>query len=386
MKQKWLLTGTALMLAAALAGCGNAPEADQAVKISMEQAQTAALDAANIDAADADISSATLSEVAGVTCYKVEFTSGDHTYAYSINAENGEVMEASYRDKNAALADSTQPDTTASGATTTPVQTTPSTKASTDTVDEAKAQEIALAHAGIKAADATITKSKLDYDDGRQVYEIEWYANGAKYDYEIAVATGEIVNSGYEAKTVVGTGNNAAPADSTQPDTTASGATTTPVQTTPSTKASTDTVDEAKAQEIALAHAGIKAADATITKSKLDYDDGRQVYEIEWYANGAKYDYEIAVATGEIVNSGYEAKTVVGTGNNATVSEATAKQTAIARVSGATEKDIYEWKLDYDDGRPEYEGKIIYGGTEYEFTIDANTGAIIEWDMESIYD
>lgn len=278
MKQKWLLTGTALMLAAALAECGNAPVADQAVKISMEQAQTAALDAANIDAADADISSATLSEVAGVTCYKVEFTSGDHTYAYSINAENGEVMEASYRDKNAALADSTQPDTTASGATTTPVQTTPSTNASTGTVDEAKAQEIALAHAGVKSADATITKSKLDYDDGRQVYEIEWYANGAKYDYEIAVATGEIVNSDYEAKTVV------------------------------------------------------------------------------------------------------------GTGNNATVSEATAKQTAIARVSGATEKDIYEWKLDYDDGRPEYEGKIIYDGTEYEFTIDANTGAIIEWDMESIYD
>ena len=159
MKQKWLLTGTALMLAAALAGCGNAPVADQAAKISMEQAQTAALDAANIDAADADISSATLSEVAGVTCYKVEFTSGDHTYAYSINAENGEVMEASYRDKNAAPADSTQPDTTASGATTTPVQTTPSTNASTGTVDEAKAQEIALAHAGVKAADATITKS-----------------------------------------------------------------------------------------------------------------------------------------------------------------------------------------------------------------------------------
>ena len=48
MKQKWLLTGTALMLAAALAGCGNAPVADQAAKISMEQAQTAALDAANM--------------------------------------------------------------------------------------------------------------------------------------------------------------------------------------------------------------------------------------------------------------------------------------------------------------------------------------------------
>ena len=241
----------------------------------MEQAQEAALDAANIEAADADISSATLSEVAGVTCYKVEFTSGDHTYSYSINAESGEVLEASYRDKTVA------------------------------------------------------------------------------------------------------------PVDSTQTDATASGVTTTPAQTAPNTSTSSSAVDEAKAQEIALAHAGVNAADATITKSKLDYDDGRQVYEIEWYANGAKYDYEVAVATGEIVNSGYEAKTVVGTGNSATVSEATAKQTALARVSGATEKDIYEWKLDYDDGRPEYEGKIIYDGSEYEFTIDATTGAVLEWEAET---
>ena len=278
MKQKWLLTGTALMLAAALAGCGNTPAADQTAKISMEQAQTAALDAANIAAADADISSATLSEVAGVICYKVEFTSGDHAYSYSINAENGEVLEASYRDKNAA------------------------------------------------------------------------------------------------------------PADSTQTDTPASGATTTPAQITPSTSTSTGAVDEAKAQEIALAHAGVNAADATITKSKLDYDDGRQVYELEWYANGAKYDYEVAVATGEIVNSGYEAKTVVGTGNSATVSEATAKQTALARVSGATAANIYKFKLDFDDGRWEYEGEIRYGTMEYDFTIDANTGALLEWDMESIYD
>ena len=290
MKQKWLLTGTALMLAAALAGCGNTPAADQTAKISMEQAQEAALEAANIDAADAEVSSATLSEVAGVTCYKVEFTSGDHAYNYSINAENGEVLEASYRDKNAAPTDSTQTDTPATDATTTPAQTP------------------------------------------------------------------------------------------------ASGATTTPAQTAPSTNTNTSTgaVDKAKAQEIALAHAGIKAADATITKSMLDYDDGRQVYEIEWYANGAKYDYEIAVATGEIVDSSYEAKTVVGTGGSATVSEATAKQTALARVSGAAASDIYEWKLDYDDGRPEYEGKIIYGGTEYEFTIDATSGTITEWDAEAL--
>ncbi len=296
MKQKWLLTGTALMLAAALAGCGsNAPtssqpqSSQQASYISMDAAQSAALDAASIAAADAIFSATTLDDVAGITCYKVDFSAGGYDYAYSINAESGEVLEASYHEQAGAAA---LPDGSTGTTTTQPSTTKPNVGA----------------------------------------------------------------------------------------------VTTTPAQTTtPNTGSATGAVDEAKAQEIALAHAGIKAADATITKSKLDYDDGRQVYEIEWYANGAKYDYEISVATGEIIDSSYEAKTVVGTGNSATVNEATAKQTALSRVSGATEKDIYEWKLDYDDGRPEYEGKIIYGGTEYEFTIDATSGTITEWDTEAVH-
>lgn len=147
----------------------------------------------------------------------------------------------------------------------------------------------------------------------------------------------------------------------------------------------TGTVDEETAQKIALEHAGVKATDATITKSKLDYEGRRQVYEIEWYAGGKKYDYEIAVDTGEVLSSGYDEKTTGWSDSNSvTVSEADAKQTALGRVSGATEKDIYEWQFDYDDGRPEYEGKIIYGGTEYEFTIDASSGAVIEWETETV--
>ena len=146
----------------------------------------------------------------------------------------------------------------------------------------------------------------------------------------------------------------------------------------------TGTVDEEMAQKIALEHAGVKATDATITKSKLDYEDGRQVYDIEWYAGGAKYDYEIATDTGEIISSAYEEKTMGADSKNITVSEADAKKTALDRVSGATDKNLYEWKLDYDDGRPEYEGKIIYGGTEYEFTIDAATGSVMEWDAEKV--
>ena len=289
MKRKLILTGAALSLAVAMTGCsGNAvinqqPSSqaqEQAQLISMEAAQEAALKAANIAAENAAISATTLNEVAGTSCYKVEFTSGDYAYAYTVNAETGAVMEMSSREKNAV-----------------------DTQAQTE--------------ATVPAADSATTQSS-------------------------AAAT---------AQTVTGT------------------------------------VDEEMAQKIALEHAGVKATDATITKSKLDYEGRRQVYEIEWYAGGKKYDYEIAVDTGEILSSAYDEKTSgwsVSNSSNVTVSEADAKQTALGRVSGATQKDICEWKFDYDDGRPEYEGKIIYGGTEYDFTIDASNGSVVEWEAESV--
>ena len=132
--------------------------------IPMEEAQEAALKAADIEAADADISATTLSEVAGVACYKVEFTSGEYAYAYTINAETGAVMEMSSQEQNA-QASGTQTETAD------PAAPAPAQNATgTGTVDEAAAQKIALEHAGVKAADATITKSKLDYEDGHPEY------------------------------------------------------------------------------------------------------------------------------------------------------------------------------------------------------------------------
>ena len=218
MKQKWILTGTALALAAALAGCGsNAPtssqpqSSQQASYISMDAAQSAALDAASIAAADANFSATTLDDVAGITCYKVDFSAGGYDYAYSINAESGEVLEASYHEQAgaAALPDgstgttTTQPSTTkpnVGAVTTAPAQTnTPNTGSATGAVDEAKAQEIALAHAGIKAADATITKSKLDYDDGRPEYEGKIIYGGTEYEFTIDATTGSVTEWDTEA-------------------------------------------------------------------------------------------------------------------------------------------------------------------------------------------
>ena len=69
-----------------------------------------------------------------------------------------------------------------------------------------------------------------------------------------------------------------------------------------------------------------------------------------------------------------------------TVSEARAKELALAKVPGASSANIYKFKLDFDDGRWVYEGDIYYNTMEYEFEIDANTGAFVSWSVESIYD
>ena len=149
-----------------------------------------------------------------------------------------------------------------------------------------------------------------------------------------------------------------------------------------------------QAKQTALQHAGKTASQVQFVKAQQDWENGRKVYEIEFIVSGGsgytEYDYEIEATTGKIVSYDHDAESYAppaqSTNSGVKVTEATAKKTALSRVSGATEKDIYEWKLDYDDGRTEYEGKIIYGGMEYEFTINAATGAVTEWDVESVYD
>ena len=59
------------------------------------------------------------------------------------------------------------------------------------------------------------------------------------------------------------------------------------------------TKDEAK--KIALDKAGVTAAEATFTKARLDYDDGREEYEFEFFADGREFDIDVDANTGRVV-------------------------------------------------------------------------------------
>lgn len=178
-------------------------------------------------------------------------------------------------------------------------------------------------------------------------------------------------------------------------DSTASGGDVTDFDTNNSSQsAPTGGVTLEQAKQTALQHAGKTASQVQFVKAQQDWENGRKVYEIEFIVSDStgytEYDYEIDAATGKIVSYDHDAESYAppaqSTNSGVKVTEATAKKTALSRVSGATAANLYKFKLDFDDGRWEYEGEIRYGTMEYDFTIDATTGAIIEWDMESIYD
>lgn len=141
------------------------------------------------------------------------------------------------------------------------------------------------------------------------------------------------------------------------------------------------TMEQAKSK--ALAREGIDAADAVFTKAKLEWDDGRQIYDLEFYANGCEYEYEIDANTGEVLSFEISSSTPPSAAGSV-ISRDEAQEIALAKVPGATADHIKKLKLDRDDGKQIYEVEIIYNGTEYELDIDAVSGAILKFEAESI--
>lgn len=225
-------------------------------------------------------------------------------------------------------------------------------------IGEAKAKEIALSHAGVSASQATFVRSQFEYDDGRAVYDVDFWSGNKEYDYEIDALSGTIVSYDFDIE-----GYTPASSGSTQ---------------------SSADIGAEKAKTIALNHAGVSASNAVFLHAKLDYNDGRRTYEVEFYSGSKEYDYEIDAATGEILSYDFDAERYTpstSSGSSGTyISEAQAKQ--IVEQRAGTTGTYREFKLERDDGRTVYEGELRSGQTEYDFTIDATTGTILEWEVD----
>lgn len=245
------------------------------------------------------------------------------------------------------------------------------------------ARSAALKDAGETEGD--FTNATLEERDGTIYYDVEFTAGGAKYEYAVDALTGSII----EAKKEGGESQSSSsqPSSSSSQASSQSGSSLNSTPKAESSQASsaagsTGLITEEEAANIAKEHAQV--TDCTMLPVQLDRDDGRQVYDVEFFtADGKEYDYEIDAATGEVLSYDYDAeRQAAAASGTASITEAEAKTLVLAQVPGATEENFLEFKTDYDDGRLEYEGELFYDGMKYEFTVDGYSGTIREWESE----
>ena len=142
-------------------------------------------------------------------------------------------------------------------------------------LDDAKTA--ALTDAGVMASDVRYTKEKLDYEDGIAVYELEFYAGNAEYEYEINAETGAVYSKDidvHQVKTEHGHYGGSEQND----------------------------IGAEQAKSIALAQAGFAEAEVTLLQCEFDVDDGQTVYEVEFIKDGRQYEYKISALDGSILS------------------------------------------------------------------------------------
>lgn len=346
-------------------GTGSSENSEPFSTIGAKEAEKAALDHAGFTS---DLVTFTKTEYdRDSTEYEIEFTADGYLYEYDISAADGSVIEFSKKIINTPTTSGTSTPTTqptpvtptdtpeTGGETSAPPQTsdTPAAPAEVSRITLEEAKEAALGHAGVTADEVTFTKTKLDYDDGREEYDIEFVSDDLEYEYEIDAESGAVLSYSKEARSKQAMAN----------------------------AAGRITLDEAKAA--ALDHAGVTASDVTFIKTKLDRDDEGEEYEIEFVSDDYKYEYEIDAGSGAVLSDSREARRgqTISVQGRVTLDEAKAAALGHAGFD-ANEVTFTKTKLERGDNGEEYEIEFCVNGREYEYAIDAATGEIIEYDIE----
>lgn len=183
-------------------------------------------------------------------------------------------------------------------------------------------------------------------------------------------------------------------------------------------------IDAEQAKSIALESVGVSSSKATFTKVQLDETDRPAIYDIDFYTSANAYDFEINAVSGEIEEKSSEAITsqssaILPSSSSQTAASQSAQDSStqatsptqtqpapttqpsssaseyigVAKAKSIAKKDagvssatFTKEELDSDDGVKIYEIEFISGNREYDYSINAYTGKILERDSERIDD
>jgi len=137
-------------------------------------------------------------------------------------------------------------------------------------------------------------------------------------------------------------------------------------------------IGEEEAKRIAFQDAGIAETEVSGLEIEMDIENGRLVYELEFHVSGVEYEYELDAETGTIIKAEKEGKS-----SGQLISEEEAKTIALNHAGIAAEAaSNMEIELDNDDTSV-YEIAFQCGNSQHEYLIDAETGMILEFEIDS---
>lgn len=228
--------------------------------------------------------------------------------------------------------------------------------------DAAKAA--ALTHAGEGVAErATYVKVEMDYDDGVMIYEVEFTVDGYEYDYEVDAKTGAVLKAEKE------------PTDD-------------PLPAGPNTPPD-GKIGEALAVQTALTHAGLTQTQITGLEVEFDGDDNPAHYDVSFRSDGYEYEYEIGAYHPSVLKSekerGDDGKGMTDTpvSSDKTLIGGDAASTLALKHASLTREQVTELEVELDDdGTVHYDVSFRSGGWEYDYEIDALTGAVLYSEKE----
>lgn len=164
-----------------------------------------------------------------------------------------------------------------------------------------------------------------------------------------------------------------------------------------------ESIGAGTALNIAINDAGINKNEIINSKTEFERNNGKYIFDVEFYSAGIEYEYYIDAKTGVIIKAENEKgkkqikeqkQTTKQTSSAQTTALTTqtgekyigleaAKQIALDNAKVSVNDAVFrKAKIDYENKKAIYEIKFTYGSTEYEYEIDAQSGTIIDYEIE----
>ena len=225
-----------------------------------------------------------------------------------------------------------------------------------DKITKSEAEIIAYEYANVNEKDITNLKIKQEIFD--EEYEIEFTDVEYKYEFKIDSRTGRIINFEKDLITKQSPSKDDKVSNSIE-------------------------MDKDEAKEIALNYLELKEKDVTFTKSKIDRENGKTIYELEFFDEEYEYEINVDIKTKEIAKYSKEPIKSNTSNSNNYISKDKAKKLVLEHSKLSEENIIWhKVELDIDYNIKTYEIEFFSNNLEYEYEVDAINGNILKYEVD----